>query len=67
VKWIKIEDECPENGEIVMCVDVYNPKLIAMGRYCFEDNTFEMTSDFWEEDTMVTHWMPKPKPPEVED
>jgi len=66
MNWIKMEEDQPEIGSIVLCCDMYNT-FISLGRYVDVDdeNEFDlMLIDNIEIDSVITHWMPLPKPPE---
>jgi len=68
--WIKIEDQTPEDGQVVLTYfkELNNPIEISVyknlvgtddeifGHNCFSNKSGWLTDD-------VTHWMPLPDPP----
>ena len=70
--WIKIEDQVPEDGQLVLTYfEVLNNKieistyknLVGTDREIFGHNLFYNKSGFLTDD--VTHWMPLPDPPKL--
>ena len=77
MKWISVEERLPPNMQIVLCgnaintfvaigrYDEFNEKFLLIGKYYENDEEFlHIHEDADEIDSLVTHWMPLPKPPE---
>ncbi len=73
MKWVKIEDQLPPEGETVLCYR----KTIVTGWYCYSYCPYEKKRKGWHCDWdgsirstfktfPVTHWMPLPFFPEGE-
>ena len=66
MEWVKIEDDLPDNEDIVLVCDKLN-EFVSLGRYLEEEDgiyQFElMHIDRVEIDSFITHWMPLPNPP----
>ena len=63
-RWIPVEERLPKDNEYVL---VY---CSANGFYnidCLYDGSWLEAADYYEEDVIVTHWMPLPELPEVKD
>ena len=63
-RWIPCTEQMPKDNEYVL---VY---CSADGFYnidCLYDGSWLEAADYYEEDVIVTHWMPLPEPPEVKD
>lgn len=64
MKWIKTEEDVPEDNQIVLCCDTYN-NFISLGKYLSYENTFLlMNIEGIEIDSYPTHWMRLPSLPE---
>ena len=69
MNWINIENEYPENNQIVLVVD-YISKIISLSLYHEDENEFSfeiMNMIDIDHDYCVTHWMPLPTPPRNND
>jgi hypothetical protein len=63
-RWIPCTEQMPKDNEYVL---VY---CSADGFYnidCLYDGSWLEAADYYEEDVIVTHWMPLPESPEVKD
>jgi hypothetical protein len=65
-RWISVEDELPEDGQIVLCFGI--GKIASMSMY--GDGIFVRYIDHIPSDRNITiyydkvsHWQPLPKPP----
>lgn len=63
-EWISVKDRLPESylGNYICCLKnkcVMELSFGIVGKRWFNMNT----SDGWQDDNPVTHWMPLPKPP----
>lgn len=64
-EWIRVDDRLPENGEDVL---VYQKGGVHGGRDM--DIEYLQGDGYWSDQGLfsgITHWMPLPKPPEVND
>lgn len=59
--WVSVEDELPQNGEMVMIYDG------AIGFGCQEKGAWEWVDTFESGPAKVTHWMPLPEPPQEDE
>ncbi len=69
-EWISVEDRLPDNFGWFLVIDNYLPNCanITMGFYEYEDSFAWLPIDSRNDsDSMdITHWMPLPKPPEID-
>ena len=76
-QWVSVEDRLPEeNGEyIVSACDedgpyderIWGDTVIVCVEYCDGAWTWQHYNDEYDLDGIVTHWMPMPEPPGVEE
>ena len=60
--WIPVSERLPENNDRVLCT------MVAEDSVEFVDTSWHDGDDWWEVGLCeVTHWMPLPEPPEVND
>jgi hypothetical protein len=61
-RWISVEERLPENCEFVLCI-------VRYGEDAWNHELGFVLNDKWvhpgRSDGTVTHWMPLPEPPEV--
>ena len=68
--WISVEDRLPENGQLVNCA--WHGEVFPAGFQVIDDdaeffNLYLQNGCGYAEWSPVTHWMPLPDPPEVND
>lgn len=64
-EWISVKDRLPEKTGLYL---IYEQKYNPMMETCFYSNCSGWQYGFSDSDAeLITHWMPLPEPPEIED
>lgn len=61
-EWISVKDRLPEEGQEVICFCAGNLTNV----YTWTGEGWEDSYGYYEDDDIISHWMPMPEPPERE-
>lgn len=71
-EWIKIEDRLPDNvGEYIVCAQyaerIRYRQIVTLAKYGLNEWIWYENGIEWDISGIVTHWMPLPEPPRMEE
>lgn len=70
-KWVSVADRLPDEGDIVLCFEPrkYNQCVTQFidSKSGFQKEWYEKDGDGFGYHPFITHWMPLPEPPDIEE